>query len=283
MTPDLPDSLYGIIGHPLGHTMSPKLHNWGFAREGLASVYMRFPTPPEKLKDFVTAMRTLPIHGVSVTIPHKETIIPLLDAVTPLAAKVGAVNTLFWDDGKLTGDNTDITGFLHPLKESLRKAHCGKVASHALILGAGGAAKAVIAGLQEMKIPQITITNRSEERAKALAEQFGCHTVSWDKRAEIPADLVINTTPLGMSGDNLQASPWPQGGFAHVEGLRTAYDLVYNPLRTVFLQQAAEAGWQTIDGLHMFAAQGIEQFRIWTGRQLPQDDVRELIIRELGL
>ena len=144
--PITPEKLYAIIGHPLGHTMSPALHNSGFSMYNLASVYMAFPTPPEKLSNFMTAFRTLPIHGASVTIPHKETVIEYLDEITPRAKTVGAVNTLFWQEDKLVGDNTDVLGFMAPLigMESKFK--------RALVLGAGGAAKAVLAGLKELGV-----------------------------------------------------------------------------------------------------------------------------------
>ena len=271
----IPEKLYGIIGHPLGHTMSPALHNWGFERCGIAAAYMAFPTPPEKLADFVAAFRTLPLSGASVTIPHKETVMPMLDGITPLAQAVGAVNTLYWDNGRLMGDNTDITGFLSPLRQ-----HAGRIGS-ALVLGAGGAAKAVLAGLRELGVANVTITNRSPERAAAVAQPFGAAVVPWDDRTKIEAGLVINSTPLGMSGENADRTPYPVDAFAGRGGI--AYDLVYNPLRTRFLAEAEAAGWQTLDGLHMFAAQGREQFRIWTGAELPLEEVRDCIRKILSL
>ncbi|UZP66418.1 shikimate dehydrogenase [Desulfovibrio mangrovi] len=271
----IPEKLYGIIGHPLGHTMSPALHNWGFERCGIAAAYMAFPTPPEKLADFIAAFRTLPLSGASVTIPHKETVMPLLDGITPLAQTVGAVNTLFWDKGRLMGDNTDITGFLSPLRQ-----HADRIGS-ALVLGAGGAAKAVLAGLRELGVADVGIANRSQERAVAVAEPFGATVVPWEERTAVKADLIINSTPLGMSGDKVEETPCPQAAFAGRSGI--AYDLVYNPLRTRFLAEAEAAGWQTLDGLHMFAAQGMEQFRIWTGVDLPLEDVRERIRSILSL
>lgn len=270
----IPEQLYGIIGHPLGHTMSPALHNWGFARCGIRAVYMAFPLPPEKLADFVTAFRTLPLSGASVTIPHKEAVMPLLDGVTGRAQAVGAVNTLFWEQGRLMGDNTDVAGFLAPLRKragTVRKA---------LVLGAGGAAKAVLAGLNELGVGEVLIANRARERAEAVAAPFGAAVVPWEDRAGTGADLVINSTPLGMAGENAGRTPYPAEGFA---GIGLAYDLVYNPLHTRFLAEAQAAGWETLDGLHMFAAQGAEQFRIWTGEELPLGDVRQRIAEYLML
>lgn len=269
-----PEKLYAIIGHPLGHTMSPALHNSGFNMFSLPSVYMAFPTPPEKLADFMAAFRTLPIYGASVTIPHKETVMEYVDKITPRAAKVGAVNTLFWKDNILVGDNTDVLGFIAPLVQEELSFR------HALVLGAGGAAKAVLAGLHEVNVRNVTICNRTAERAKNLAEQFAVEYVDWENRGSVEADLVINTTPMGMSGEHIEKTPYPLEMF-HNEGV--AYDLVYNPLETTFLREAKKAGWNTIDGLHMFAAQGAEQFRLWTGKDIPIEHIRNLVSTTLGL
>lgn len=264
---------YTIIGHPLGHTMSPKLHNWGFAQQGVDAQYSVSPTQPGQLENFVHAMRTTPIAGASVTIPHKEAIIPLLDAITPRAHAVGAVNTLYWDNDQLTGDNTDIAGFIAPLLATPKNF------SRALILGAGGAAKAVVAGLCELGVSQITICNRSKNRAEALAREFSVSFVEWEVRGNIDADLIVNTTPLGMEGENVGLSPYPKEAF---RDKGTAYDLIYNPLQTRFLTEASSVGWDIVDGLHMFAGQGIEQFRIWTGHTLSVPEVRQLIATELS-
>lgn len=269
-----PKKLYAIIGHPLGHTMSPALHNSGFNMFSLASVYMAFPTLPEKLANFMTALRTLPIHGASVTIPHKESVMKYVDQITPRAAKVGAVNTLFWDNEILVGDNTDVLGFIAPL------AQVNAIFRHALVLGAGGAAKAVLAGLQEVNVQHVTICNRTAERAQRLAKQFTVDYVGWENRGTVEADLVINTTPMGMSGEHIEKTPYPSKMFCN-EGV--AYDLVYNPLKTIFLRDAEKAGWKTIDGLHMFAAQGAEQFRLWTGENIPLEHIRTLVSTTLGL
>lgn len=270
----IPEKLYGIIGHPLGHTMSPALHNSGFSMFSLPSVYMAFPTPPKKLADFMTAFRTLPLYGASVTIPHKETVMEYVDRITPRATLVGAVNTLYWDNGVLVGDNTDVLGFMAPLIDS------PATYSRALVLGAGGAAKAVLAGLKELGVHNVTICNRTAHRAASLAVQFDVDCVDWDARGIVEADLVINTTPMGMAGDHVDKTPFAEEMFT---GKGTAYDLVYNPLETVFLRTAKAAGWETIDGLHMFAAQGAEQFRLWTGENIPHDHIRNLVTDMLNL
>lgn len=266
--------LYGIIGHPLGHTMSPALHNSGFNMFSLQSVYMAFPTPPEKLAEFMESFRTLPMYGASVTIPHKETVMEYVDTITPRAEKVGAVNTLYWEHDDIVGDNTDVLGFMAPLKDKK------KTLKKALVLGAGGAAKAVLAGLQELGINDITICNRTAQRAENLATQFKIDAVAWEDRGSVNADLIINTTPMGMSGEHVDATPFTAEMF---QEHGTAYDLVYNPLETTFLRTAKEAGWETIDGLHMFAAQGAEQFKLWTGKNIPHEHIRKLVSNLLRL
>ena len=271
----IPEKLYGIIGHPLAQTLSPLLHNWGFVRLGARAAYLAFPTPPELLHAFIQAVRTLPIAGLSVTIPHKETVIPLLDGVSDEAQSAHAVNTLVWEDGRLVGHNTDVTGFVAPLLERTSK---GSGPQSALVLGAGGAAKAVLAGLLKLGITDIVVTNRTLERAKRLAEQFHVAAAIWEERTQIPADLVVNATPMGMKGKAEGESPLPPDAWKPGQ---TAYDLVYNPRDTLFLREARRAHAQTIDGLAMFAAQGAAQFKLWTGLDLPMDEVTELLARAL--
>ncbi len=269
MNPRSPDTLYGIIGHPLGHSLSPLLHNWGFELLNLDGVYLAWPLEPEKLPDFLTAARTLPIRGVSVTIPHKQA---LLDRVSGRARKVGAVNTLYWDGKDLCGENTDVPGFLAPLR--------GRTFAEALVLGAGGAARAVLAGLAELGVPRVRLTNRTAARARELAAEFGAEAIPWEERAAEGADLVINAGPLGMRGEHEGETPLTRERFS---GRGLAYDLVYNPLRTRFLAEAEAAGWETRDGLSMFVEQGRAQFRLWTGRELPADGAREVLRAALGV
>ncbi|MFP5222751.1 MAG: shikimate dehydrogenase [Acidobacteriota bacterium] len=273
----IPEKIFGIIGHPLAQTLSPLLHNWGFERLGVRACYMAFPTPPERLAAFVQAVRTLPVSGLSVTIPHKEAVMPLLDAVSPLARRTGAVNTLVWEGGRLVGHNTDVAGFLSPLLEL--KSATGSVPESALVLGAGGAAKAVLAGLHEIGVTRITVCNRDFERAAAFASQFLADAVAWERRHSVEARLVVNTTPMGMTGKAPDVSPLPQQYWTpdHL-----AYDLVYNPRRTLFLREAQAAGAGVIDGLSMFAAQGAAQFRLWTGLELPMREAETLLADALG-
>jgi shikimate dehydrogenase len=272
MPSPFPTRLFGIIGHPLGHSLSPLLHNWGFGHFGLPGVYMAWPVEAGRAGDFMTAVRVLGIEGVSVTIPHKAAVMEHVDEVTDRARSVGAVNTLFWQDGKLWGENTDVAGFVAPLRE------LGGLPGEALVLGGGGAARAAVAGLRELGVPGIFVSNRTAVRAEALARDFGAGCVAWDKRADHAGGLVVNATPLGMLGENAGRSPMPTGSVG--EGA-VAYDLVYNPHETVFLRDAAAAGARTVPGLEMFFGQAVAQFRLWTGLTLPRAEGMALLRKAL--
>lgn len=271
---ETPTILYGIIGYPLAQTMSPMLHNWGFEQAKVPGVYMKWSTPPEKLADFFKAARTLPIQGGSITIPHKVPAMQHLDKVTERAKKVGAVNAFYWDGDLLCGENTDVTGFMGPLK--------GKSFKKALVLGAGGACRAVLTALKELNIPEIYISNRTESKAADLAKDFGIKQCPWADRAKVGADLVVNATSQGMKGDHINDTAFPKEGFAGGKGL--AYDIVYNPVKTRFMKEAEEAGWQTQGGLSMFVGQAVEAFRLWTdGKELPEAGATELVKKALGI
>ncbi len=264
--------IYGIAGYPLGHSLSPLLHNRALRQAGIEAAYAAWPVPPERLADFISAVRLLRLRGVSLTLPHKETVVPLLDGLTERARKACAVNTLYWEGAALWGENTDIPGFAAPLR--------GRKFSEALVLGAGGAARAVSAGLRELGVPRIVITNRDAERGKKTAEHSGAAFLSWEKRMESDADLVVNATSLGMRGAQEALSPLPPEAFAGRK--LTAYDLVYTPLVTRFLAAARAGGCETVDGLGMFIAQAQVQFRLWTGKSFDEAEARELLLRTLG-
>lgn len=265
----IPEKIYGIIGNPIGHSLSPAVHNHGFQTQGLKSVYLKWEVASDSLEDFITAARTLPISGASVTIPHKERIMPLVDRTTDLAAKVGAVNTLYWEDGLLMGHNTDVAGFTAPIRNT------GIKPASALVLGAGGASRAVLAGLSELGVGKIAICNRTASKAQFLAAEFNAEFVAWEERADSEYDLVVNTTSLGMQGKFQDMNPWPENANSKI---KIAYDIVYNPLKTNFLARAEQNGAQIINGLEMFIFQAVHQFKIWTGTELDPDDLRILLL-----
>ena len=268
----IPEKLFGIIGASLSHSLSPLLHNWGFGRERLPYAYLTWEIQTDAIPAFMLACRTLPISGLSVTIPHKQAVIPYLDELTEEASATGAVNTLFWDQGRLWGDNTDCRGFLAPLTKE------GRMPESALLLGAGGAALACIHALQRHGCQEIRIAARNNEKAAALARRTGLTSLAWEERSRAGAELAVNATPLGTSGSLAGESPLPAYSLSRFE---TIYDLVYNPLKTVLLKEAESAGCRCISGLDMFVSQGLLQFLRWTGHDLPEEESRKLLLTRL--
>lgn len=244
---------YGVLGYPLSHSLSPYLHNQAFQKSGMERCYFKWEIKPDQLSDFMQAVRILPLSGVSVTIPYKEQVISFLDEISPEARVMGAVNTVHLHNGGLAGTNTDYMGFMAPLK--------GLGFKSAFVLGAGGAARSVLFGLKKMGYIQIYLCNRNQDKARMLAEEFEVKCVAWSERKKFATDILVNTTPLGTSGDNEGKTPWD---FPHLP-FELVYDLVYNPLKTRLLRQAEDKGITTVSGLSMFVHQAREQFRIWTG------------------
>jgi shikimate dehydrogenase len=260
-----PTDLYGVVGCPLGQSLSPLLHNTAFQTLGIPAVYLQWEIPPQKLAAFVESIRLLNIQGVSITIPHKITIMPLLDFVGEQASLAGAVNTVYREGDKLYGENTDVTGFLSPLADMETEN------ADVLLLGAGGAAHAVAAGLSLRRFRQIFVATPSDHSHLPLAERFDCIPLPWKERHDISAHLIINATPLGMRGKQMEETPFDFGKSAgpHGSQMLLAYDIVYNPLETRFLREARSHGRRCVSGLSMFLGQGAAQFKLWTGHELP--------------
>jgi len=269
----------GIIGYPLGHSLSPKIHTAALKSCGLQGGYTLFPIPPDDssgLKDLLTRVRTGEITGLNVTIPHKQNVIPFLDELTPIASAIGAVNTISMRNGKLMGDNTDVPGFLADLKKFLttETRRLGNTKS-ALVLGAGGSARAVVYALVNDGWT-VTIKARRPEQAQELIAQFtNCDSrlTSIKTIALNPLlstfSLIINTTPVGMS-PNVDASPWPVD--LSFPPNAAVYDLVYNPRETRLVREAHAAGLPATTGLGMLIEQAALAFEVWTGCK-PLSDV----------
>lgn len=265
--------IVGIIGHPIGHSVSPAMQNAAFKELGLDYEYVPFEVEPADLKEALSGFRALQMAGFNVTIPHKETIVPLLDEVTKLARTIGAVNTVVNQDGKLIGYNTDGPGFIESLKEDAGFEPAGK---KAVVLGAGGASRAVTAMLAEVGAASLLISDLVEDKARDLAEYAGGLSKTkcgWSKidslslRTEIErADLLVNATPLGMH-PNLDKSPLPDK--IKLPKSLLVYDLVYNPAETKLLRTARAAGCRTVSGLGMLVRQGALAFTIFTGEEAP--------------
>ncbi|QIQ21130.1 shikimate dehydrogenase [Zophobihabitans entericus] len=264
-------NIYGILGYPLGQSMSPLIHNTSFKDNGINAAYYSFPTPPEKIATFMEAIRLLNIRGCSVTIPHKQTILPYLDKVTDRVKKIGAANLIYWEGDKLCGDNTDIIGFMAPLQANKPNPAYKKI----LILGAGGAARAAVVGLQDLGYTDITVTDIVEDLPAKLAKDFNLKTISWDKRDTVDAQIIVNASPLGMKGKYEDESPYKAEWFKGKKGI--AYDIVYTPYVTLFRKYAEEAGWESISGREMFIGQADAQFKAWTGKNLSKDAVQAVI------
>lgn len=257
--------LAGVIGSPIGHSKSPQIHKHWLKTYGLRGDYVPMHVEPADLE---TVVRTLPkagFVGVNVTIPHKEQVMELADLVTDRATLIGAANTLiFRKDGKVHADNTDGYGFIENLKSGAPMWR--PQAGPATVLGAGGAARAVVASLADAGVPEIFLTNRTRVRAEKLAEDFGMRitVVDWVHAGNVLEDsnLIVNTTSLGMIGKQEMRVP--------LDGLRrgtVVTDLVYAPLRTKLIAEAEAKGCITVDGLGMLLHQAVPAFERWFGER----------------
>jgi shikimate dehydrogenase len=263
--------LFGIIGSPVRHTLSPAMHNAAFTSLGMNRVYV--PLPVRDLTQAVSGLRGLGFRGASVTVPYKEAVIPLLDELDPVAEQIGAVNTLLLRQDSagrtvIRGCNTDWIGSnaaLTAAKIDLRR-------SRVLVAGAGGAAKAVGFGLA-LAGAEVLLTNRTEASGRKLAQWLGCEFVALNDLPWLTADIFINTTSAGMEPDvdGIIIPPEMLNRFAAV------MDIVYAPLETRLLREARAAGCRTVDGLAMLLHQGAEQFRLWTGEPAPEAAMRSAL------
>jgi len=271
-----------LLGHPVEHSLSPRLHNPAFEAQGVNAVYVATPVRPEHIEDAVAGLRALQFLGANVTVPHKEAVRPLLDAVSDRAAAVGAVNTIVREGDTLRGDNTDVAGFLAPLVEAVGDALDG---ARMVVFGAGGAARAVVYGLLDRYRPaRLTLVARRPEQAEALsADLDGCdatdalRVTTFADAGDAVRDsrLLVNATPLGMAPDRASQTPWPDASDLHDD--QVAYDLVYTPEETRFLRAAAAQGATTIGGLDMLVEQAAAAYRQWTGRDMPTNAVRDAL------
>ncbi len=272
-------SITGIIGSPVGHSASPAMHNAAFRAEGLDFVYLPFEV--SDVSDFFArfvrpATREIDwrLRGLSVTIPHKQAVMPLLDSLDETARGAGAVNTVILDGERVLGYNTDVHGAIEPLERI-----CVLTDESFAVIGAGGSARAVVYGLCE-RGARVRLFARDTERARLLVENFGVSLHPLESLAASDASVLINTTPVGMRGHSEGESVVPRSALA---GRKIAYDLVYNPLETRFLKEARAEGCRTLSGIEMLIAQAALQFRLWTGRQAPLSLLRKAAFDRLKL
>ncbi len=267
-----------VIGWPIAHSKSPQLHQYWIDRYNVDGVVVPFAVAPDHLDVAVAALAAMGLAGCSVTLPHKQACIPLLDEVSPLVTTVGACNLIVHKDGKLYGDNTDVFGFAENLKLGAPDANWQRPA---LVLGAGGAARAVIAGLSELGVPEILIANRTHSRAEALASDMAARLTSklsavpWQDAATAVGQcgFLINTTSLGMTGQ-----PPLEIDVTGLSPDCVVNDIVYTPLETDLLRHAAAKGCTTVDGLGMLLHQGRPAFHGWFGVDPQVDEAQRNLV-----
>ncbi|MGC9198788.1 MAG: shikimate dehydrogenase [Acidobacteriaceae bacterium] len=275
---DAATKIYGVAGNPIASSLSPLMMNTAFRRETVNAVYLGLQT--SKVDDLFHLAREVPIQGMSITMPLKQDVLPLLERTDALSAKIGAVNTVLRaQDGKFYGFNTDVAGVVSPLERrfSLRGARV-------LVLGAGGAARAAVFGCCD-KGAEVFILNRTVETAQKLAKQSGAKTIKREAVAKSNFDVIINATPVGMAaaaksgaaGKATPASPLEE----HELNARYVFDLVYNPIETPLLKMARQKGIAVITGVEMFVQQGARQFEIWTGKPAPEEEMLRVVLHLL--
>ena len=271
--------MVGLIGWPVEHSLSPTMHNAAFAALGLEWAYVPLPVRPEDVEPALKGLAALNFVGANVTVPHKQAVMRHIDELSDAARITGAVNTIHIRDGKFYGYNTDAIGFLN----ALREAGCEPKGLRVAVLGAGGAARAVVFALARAEADSIIVFNRTAERAAFLVDDladvfpdsrltFETLTAEALIALDNAVDLIVNTTSVGMYPE-IDSSPWP----VDVPLPRQAilYDLVYNPLETVFLRSAKTMQLRAIDGLGMLVHQGAFAFETWTGRPAPLAAMRD--------
>ena len=267
----------GVLGWPLEHTLSPTIHNAAFRNLGLDWVYLAWPVRPEELEAAIGGLRALGAQGANVTMPHKETVIEYLDEISGDARRVGAVNTIQRVGDELVGHNTDVDGFRSFLVGDAGVDPSGK---KVLVLGSGGAARAVVCALDDLGAAKIVIAARREDRGReiaSLASRPVVEVAGWQETGDVAgdSDVIVNATPLGMNDDTpLPAATWRQG--------QVVCDLVYSPPTTPLMEAARAGGAQTWGGLGMLIHQAELSFRIWTGQDPSAAAMSAAAVRSIG-
>lgn len=278
--------LLGIIGHPVEHSLSPLMQNAAIANLGLDYIYIPLPVKPENLAKALEGFEAIGLVGFNATIPHKQNIIPLLSEITPNAKMIGAVNTIWHTEKGWQGTNTDIDGFLAPLKPL--KRNWNQIMP--VILGNGGAARAVVVGCAELGCPEIHVVGRNQDKLDHFWHswantdlQAAIKVHRWDKlpRLVSATNLLINTTPVGMY-PNLNQSPLETTVVEKIKPNTIAYDLIYTPRPTLFLEQARAKGAMIIDGSEMLIQQGAKALEIWIKQKPPVEVMRAALLQQLS-
>ena len=269
--------IYGVIADPVGHSLSPVVHNVACAATAIDAVYLPFLVPAGHLRDFLASASRWPLAGLSVTIPHKEAVLEEVSARDDLVKEIGAANTLrFNGDGTVESFNTDVTAALEALRAALEEQEAGfgdrRGLKSAMVLGAGGAARAIACGLRRQGV-DVTISARTAERAKKLADAIGGKAVDWSARHRLPYDCIVNATPIGMHPE-VNETPFEA---THLRPYMVVFDTVYNPENTLLVKEARGVGCRVVTGVEMFVRQAAEQFRIWHDQLPPRDVMRNAL------
>ncbi len=281
--------VYGVFGSPVSHSLSPLMHNETYRIKKLEAIYLPFHVRLKELKKSLTAVNDAGISGLNITVPLKEASVECLDVMSAGVRVTGATNTITFEDGKIKGDNTDIDGFLRPLKQYIEPIKYESVA----VFGCGGSARAVLyAILRDHDFPYIYLISRNREKAEKLLDEAEL----WKKGRTVldyrdindtksvaeaiwECRLLVNCTPLGLKGSG---TSFPNNISRFFRPGQVFYDLVYNPLKTPFISEGERHGGRSISGLSMFVEQGAKSFRIWTRKVMPRKYIYELLKAELG-
>ncbi|HET7657892.1 MAG TPA: shikimate dehydrogenase [Bacillales bacterium] len=274
--------LYALIGHPIGHSLSPQMHNDCFQMLNIPAHYESFDVAPTDLEKAIEGMKALGVAGFNVTIPHKVAVMSYLDDVDEEANRIGAVNTVINRNGRLYGTNTDGKGYLQSLIEKAGEDLSNK---RVLIIGAGGAARGVAVSLDRHGVNQLDVANRTLEKAEKLIET-GIHATSFAQPLTLEEasenlghyEIVVHTTPIGMF-PKTDDMPMP---LDRLKPGTVLSELIYNPLQTKWLQEGERKGAIIVDGVGMFVGQGALAFELWTGRQPDRDRMRQTVLKQLG-
>jgi shikimate dehydrogenase len=286
--------LLGVIGHPVEHSLSPLMHNAAISQMGIDYAYLPFAIAPQNLEAAIRGFEAIGVVGFSVTIPHKQAIMPFMSEISSLAEAVGAVNTVFRQNNQWVGTNTDVEGFIAPLRSQYNRDWSQTTA---VILGNGGAARAVVAGCAQLGCAEIHVVGRNLAKLNAFRDSWANSSLKtnlkfhqWELLPKLLPDagLLVNTTPIGMY-PHLDESPLSQEEMENLlnGGSRNSpivYDLIYTPNPTKLLQQAQKVGATPIDGLEMLVQQGAAALKIWSGSEVvPVDVMRQVLRKHLGI
>jgi shikimate dehydrogenase len=277
--------LLGVIGYPVAHSLSPVMHNAAISALKADYIYLPFPIKPENLSTAIKGFQAIGVQGFSITIPHKQTIIPLLQAITPEAKIIGAVNTVWFTENGWQGTNTDFLGFIAPLQNLEQDWH------HItpIILGNGGASRAVVVGCHSLGCREIHVFGRNQDKLALFAQSWQNTPLqdvlkvhSWDQLEGMvsQSQLLVNTTPVGMY-PHVHDCPLEENVIQNIQPKTIVYDLIYTPKPTLFLQKAQAQGAIIIDGLEMLVQQGAKALEIWLAQAVPLNIMREALLTQL--